>query len=261
MTTQSTFGVGHQPLQGKVALVTGGATGFGKAIVEKLLSQGANVLVMDIRYSSAEYARNDSSTDPIYIQGDVSCENDWKRALQQALTAFGRLDIVVNNAGVLHKAQPSIELSGDEWERLFRVNVKGIHYSTKTIIPYFIEAEISGIFVNISSISGARPRPGLVWYGATKGAVNTATKGLAVEWAKQNIRFNAVCPSVGETAMMPLFLGHDSSPEAREKMLSTIPLGRVCQPVDVANAVSFLVNDDASYMTGVCLEVDGGRGI
>lgn len=174
MANGSAPGVRKQ-LQGKTALVTGGATGFGKAIVEKFSSQGVNVLVMDICKPSEENTRNGYSTSPIHIQGDVSSLDDWKRALEHSLSVFGRLDIVVNNAGVLHKAQPSIELSDEDWERLFRVNVKGIHYSTKTIIPYFLEAEKPGVFINVSSMSGARPRPKLVWYGASKGAVNTVS--------------------------------------------------------------------------------------
>lgn len=174
MANGSAPGVTKQ-FQGKTALVTGGATGFDKAIVEKFASQGANVLVMDIRKPSTETTRNGYSTSLIHIQGDISSLDDWKRALEHSLSVFGHLDIVVNNAGVLHKAQPSIELSDEDWELLFRINVKGIHYSTKTIIPYFVKAGKSGIFVNVSSMSGARPRPNLVWYGASKGAVNTVS--------------------------------------------------------------------------------------
>ncbi|OJJ81745.1 uncharacterized protein ASPGLDRAFT_175877 [Aspergillus glaucus CBS 516.65] len=250
-----------QRLQDKVAIVTGGATGFGKAIVNKLVAEGGKVLVFDINESSPKEIGNGDTTNIAYFRGDVASPTDWSEALARVLLSYNRLDIVVNNAGVLHKAQPSIDLSDEEWERVFRVNVKQIHLSTKTIIPYFKEAARPGLFVNISSMSGARPRPNLVWYGATKGAVNTATKGLAVEWAKHNIRVNAICPSVGDTAMMPLFLGQDASAEAHEKMLSSIPLGRVCQPVDVANAVAYMASDESTYLTGVCLEVDGGRGI
>ncbi|RAH55766.1 alcohol dehydrogenase [Aspergillus piperis CBS 112811] len=260
MTGTTPTHVTAQRLQGKTALITGGAQGFGKAIVIKFIAEGARVLVLDIIEPPEEF-QGDLSNNITYVRGDVTSLDDWQKALEQALSVYGHLDIVVNNAGVLHKAQPSIELSDEEWERVFRVNVKQIHLSTKTIIPYFLKENRAGLFINTSSASGARPRPNLVWYGASKGAVNTATKGLAIEWAPHNIRVNAVCPSVGDTAMMPLFLGHNSSEEAHAKMLSSIPLGRVCQPSDVANTVAFLASDEAAYLTGVCLEVDGGRGI
>ncbi|GAT31180.1 alcohol dehydrogenase [Aspergillus luchuensis] len=209
MTGTTPTHVTAQRLQGKTALITGGAQGFGKAIGIKFIAEGARVLVLDIIEPPEEF-KGDFSNNITYVRGDVTSLDDWQKALGQALSVYGHLDIVVNNAGVLHKAQPSIELSDEEWERVFRVN---------------------------------------------------ATKGLAIEWAPHNIRVNAVCPSVGDTAMMPLFLGHNSSEEAQAKMLSSIPLGRVCQPSDVANTVAFLASDEAAYLTGVCLEVDGGRGI
>ncbi|KAJ6028893.1 alcohol dehydrogenase [Penicillium canescens] len=257
MSTQVT----SQRLRGKTALVTGGAMGFGKAIVTKFVAEGAQVLVLDIMEPSPAEAQDESSKNITYLRGDVTSAGDWQEALGRVLSIYGHLDIVVNNAGVLHRAQPSIGLSDEDWERVFRVNVKQIYLSTKTIIPYFLKERRPGLFINTSSMSGTRPRPNLVWYGASKGAVNNATKGLAVEWAPHNIRVNAVCPSVGDTSMMPLFLGQDSSAEAHAKMLSSIPLGRVCQPADVANSIAFLASDEASYLTGVCLEVDGGRGI
>ncbi|KAF9884831.1 hypothetical protein FE257_001174 [Aspergillus nanangensis] len=261
MTDPTPTPITSQRLQGKMALVTGGAMGFGKAIVAKLIAEGARVLVLDIIEPSPDDSHGDFSKSITYFRGDVTSPGDWQEALERVLSVYGHLDIVVNNAGILHKAQPSIELSDEDWERVFRVNVKQIYLSTKTIIPYFLKERRPGHFINTSSMSGARPRPNLVWYGASKGAINTATKGLAIEWAPHNIRVNAVCPSVGDTAMMPLFLGHDSSAEAHAKMLSSIPLGRVCQPTDVANTVAFLASDEATYLTGVCLEVDGGRGI
>ncbi|KAH8424484.1 uncharacterized protein LDX57_002235 [Aspergillus melleus] len=237
--------------------------GFGKAIVSKFAAECAQaiVLVLDIMEPSRAEAQDDSSKSITYLRGDVTSPGDWQEALGWVLSAYGHLGIVVNNAGVLHKAQPSIGLSDEDWERVFRVNVKQIDLSTKTIIPYFLKERRPGLFINTFSMSGSRPRPNLVWYGASKGAVDTASKGLAVEWAPHNIRVNAVCPSVGDTAMMPLFLGQDSSAEAHAKMLSSIPLGRVCQPADVANSIVFLASDEASYLTGVCLEVDGGLGI
>ncbi|PYH35101.1 NAD(P)-binding protein, partial [Aspergillus neoniger CBS 115656] len=178
-----------------------------------------------------------------YVRGDVTSPSGWRKALERALSVYGHLDVVVNNSGVLHNVQPSIEVSDEDWERVFRINVQQIHLRTKTIIPYFLQEKRGGHFINASSASGARLRPNLVCYGAIKGAVNTATRRLAIGWAPHNIRVIAVCPSVGVTPMMPLFLGHDSSDETHVKMLSSIPLGRVCQPSDVVNTVPFLASD------------------
>lgn len=175
MTNLVSTQVTSQRLRGKTALVTGGAMGFGKAIVTKFVAEGAQVLVLDIMDPSPAVAQDDSSKNITYLRGDVTSPSDWQEALSQALSVYGHLDIVVNNAGVLHKAQPSIELSDEDWERVFRVNVKQIHLSTKTIIPYFLKERKPGLFINTSSMSGTRPRPNLVWYGATKGAVNTVS--------------------------------------------------------------------------------------
>lgn len=175
MTGPVSTNVTSQRLQGKTALVTGGAMGFGKAIVARLVAEGARVLVLDITEPSPEETQDGSSKNITYVRGDVTSPGDWKEALGRVLSVYNHLDIVVNNAGVLHKAQPSIELSDEDWERVFRVNVKQIHLSTKTIIPYFLKEGRPGLFINTSSMSGARPRPNLVWYGASKGAVNTVS--------------------------------------------------------------------------------------
>ncbi|WJG34890.1 uncharacterized protein FOBCDRAFT_198007 [Fusarium oxysporum Fo47] len=211
-------------LSGKVAIVTGGGSGFGAGIVAKFVSEGCKVVVMDIDKSLASQAAAKApSGSAVAIRGDVSQSEDWVVALDTALVNFGSLDIVVNNAGVLHVAQPSIDMDEHEYDRVMRVNVKQLLWSTKVVVPYLIKNGKSGAFVNVSSMSGVRPRPNLVW--------------------------------------KPLFLGHDDSLEAWGKMMSSIPLGRLCQPHDVADAACFLVSDEASFLTGVCLEVDGGRGI
>ncbi|KAL5327803.1 hypothetical protein ACEPPN_005508 [Leptodophora sp. 'Broadleaf-Isolate-01'] len=249
-------------LQGKIAIVTGGGSGFGAGIVRKFITEGVKVLILDINQADAERVGAEAPKGAASaIKGNVSSEHDWQMALTLVLKEFGGLDVVVNNAGVLHTAGPSIDLDEKEYDRVMRINVKQLFWSTKVIIPYFTSSNRPGLFINTSSISGARPRPNLVWYAASKGAVNSATKGLAVEWAKHNIRFNAICPAVGNTAMLPIFLGHDQSTEAQGSMYATIPLRRVCQPEDVANAASFLASDEATYITGICLDVDGGRGI
>ncbi|PWY64825.1 alcohol dehydrogenase [Aspergillus eucalypticola CBS 122712] len=231
---------GTTPTHGKTALITGGAQGFGKAIVIKFIAEGARVLVLDIIEPPEEF-QGDFSNNITYVRADVTSLDDWQIALEQSLSVSGNLDIVVNNTGVLHKVQLSIEVSDEDWERVFRINVQQIHLRTKTIIPYLLQEKRGGLFINASSTS--------VWYGASKDAVNTATRRLAIGWAPHNIRVIAVCPSVGVTAMMPLFLGHDSSDETHAKMLSSIPLVRVCQPSDVANTVSFLASDKATYFT------------
>ncbi|OQU94404.1 hypothetical protein CLAIMM_00763 [Cladophialophora immunda] len=249
-------------LSGKVALITGGGSGFGAGIVAKFISEGARVVIVDVDETLAQkQAQKYPPGSVVAIGGDVSLEKDWASALNAALATFGVLDVVVNNAGVLHKAQPSTDISEAEYDRIMTINVKQLLWTTKVVVPYFTKHQRPGTFINISSISGLRPRPNLVWYAASKGAVNAATKGLAIEFAKRNLRFNAILPAVGDTSMTPLFLGHDNSPEANERMISSIPLGRLCQPFDVAGAASYLASDDASFLTGVCLEVDGGRGI
>ncbi|KAF7554735.1 hypothetical protein G7Z17_g2714 [Cylindrodendrum hubeiense] len=249
-------------LEGKVAIVTGGGAGFGVGIVEKFVFEGAKVVVLDI---NEEDAKKVSSAQPpnlsVGLKGDVSCEADWKAALDAAVETFGRLDIVVNNAGVVYKACPSIETSEEDYDRVMRVNLKSIYWSSKVIIPYFLAQNVGGLFINISSMASPRPRPSLVWYGASKGGVTNATKGLAIEWAKHNIRFNVIHPVAGETNMVPLFLGGPDSPEARIGMMSTIPLGRFALPADIGNAAAFLASDEASMITGAALDVDGGRGI
>lgn len=189
-------------LEGKVAIVTGGGAGFGVGIVEKFVIEGAKVVVLDINEKDAKKvasAHPNGST--VGIKGDVASEADWKAALDIAVKTFGRLDVVVNNAGVVYKACPSIETSEEDYDRVMRVNLKSIYWSSKVIIPYFLAEHIGGLFINISSMASPRPRPSLVWYGASKGGVTNATKGLAIEWAKHNIRFNVIHPVAGETNM------------------------------------------------------------
>lgn len=164
-------------LQGKVAIVTGGVAGFGKGIVIKMLAEGARILVMDINEPTAEGIRNSAVGGALtYYQGDVSDQLDWEKALEKALRVFGTLDVVINNAGILHNAKPSTEVTEEEWERVFRINVKQLYWCSRTVIPYFRDNGRPGSFINISSMSGARPRPNLVWYGATKGAINTVSE-------------------------------------------------------------------------------------
>lgn len=189
-------------LEGKTAIVTGGGGGFGAGIVDKFIFEGAQVVVMDINEKDAlAKASAYQSHQAVSLKGDVSSEADWKAALSLAVEKFGKLDVVVNNAGVVYKACPSIETSEADYDRVMRVNLKSIYWSSNVVIPYFLEKKVPGLFINISSMASPRPRPNLVWYGASKGGVTNATKGLAIEWAKHGIRFNVIHPVAGETNM------------------------------------------------------------
>ncbi|PWY81026.1 3-ketoacyl-reductase [Aspergillus eucalypticola CBS 122712] len=253
--------MGQGRLQNKTAIVTGGGSGFGEGIVHKFILEGANVIIVDINPLGGLLVQsNEPPGRAIFLQGDVSSESDWKMVREVALEKFGKIDIVVNNAGIVHTVQPSLETSEDMLDRMYKVNVKSIYHSAKTIAPNF-QAQGGGVFVNISSMSSIRPRPKYAWYSATKGGVSAATKSLAAEFAKDNIRLNTVCPVAGETGMMPLILGGQDTPENRSNILSSIPLGRFATPEDVANATTFLASDEASFITGVELPVDGGRSL
>ncbi|KAL1963346.1 hypothetical protein VTN77DRAFT_8467 [Rasamsonia byssochlamydoides] len=246
----------------KVAIVTGAGQGFGEGITKKFIEEGAKVVLVDINTANAErVAAAQPPGTAVFVTGDVSVEADWRKAIDTALAQFGQVDVVVNNAGVVNIAMPSIEVVEQEFDRLIRINTKSLYHSAKVIVPVFRQQGRGGVFVNISSISAPRPRPNLVWYAASKGAVSAATKGLAAELAKDNIRCNAICPVVGETAMIPLVLGKQDTPENRQTYLSGIPLGRFATPADVANAAAFLASDEASFITGIELPVDGGRSL
>ncbi|OBT54684.1 hypothetical protein VE04_07726 [Pseudogymnoascus sp. 24MN13] len=246
-----------QRLSGKVAIITGAGFGFGAGITEKFVAEGAKVVVADLDDAKGEsVAAAQPQGSAVFIQGDVTSEADWRKALDLAISSFGRLDVVVNNAGIVNKA-----IVQEEFDRIFRVNIKGLYQSARVISPFLQKQGQGGVFVNISSISALRPRPNLVWYAASKGAASAATKGLAAELAKDNIRCNAICPVAGETAMVPLFLGKPDTPENRKQILSGIPLGRFATPADIANAAAFLASDEAAFITGIELPVDGGRSL
>ncbi|ETS84353.1 hypothetical protein PFICI_02378 [Pestalotiopsis fici W106-1] len=251
-------------LEGKVAIVTGGGAGFGVGIVDKFVHEGAKVVILDVVEENAQaVVSKHPKGSSVAIKGDVSSESDWKRALEVAVQTFGKLDVVVNNAGVVYTAGPSTETAESDFDRVVKVNLKSLFWSSRVIIPYYKERGegLGGLFINISSMSSPRPRPGLIWYGATKAGVTNASKGLALEWAKHNIRFNVIHPVAGETNMVPFFLGGEDSPESRAKMMSTIPLGRFAVPSDIGNTAAWLASDEASLLTGASIDVDGGRGI
>ena len=250
-------------LQDKVAIVTGGGSGFGEGIVKKFVTEGAQVLIADLNLDAAlaVAARIGPATRALRV--DVSVAADVRTMMEAAESHFGRIDILVNNAGVGHLPQPLEGLPEDEFDRLCAVNMKAIYLAMREVVPRFKARAVDakggrGVVLNMASTAGVSPRPRLAWYNASKGWVITATRASAVELAPFGIRVNALNPVAGETPMLATFMGEDT-PEMRAKFLSTIPLGRFSTPEDLGNAACFLCSDEASLITGVCMEVDGGR--
>ena len=247
-------------LQGKTAMVTGGASGFGRGIAETFGREGANVVILDLNQAGAQEVASSISNHALAIEGDVTKKSDIERAVAQTVEQFGRLDIVVNNAGWTHVNQPMLEVDEDEFDRVFNINVKSIYLMTHAVVP-LMRSQGGGVMINIGSTAGIRPRPGLTWYNGSKGAVNLMSRSMAVELAPDRIRVNAVAPVMGESAMLERFMGLPDTPENRAKFVAGIPLGRMSKPSDVANACLYLASDEAEFITGVVLEVEGGRTI
>ncbi|AMR77121.1 SDR family oxidoreductase [Cupriavidus nantongensis] len=248
-------------LANKVAIVTGGGSGFGEGIAHTFAREGANVVVADLREDAAERvaaAIRDAGGRARAVRADVSREADTESMREAALAVFGDVHIVVNNAGTTHRNKPILEVTEDEFDRVYAVNVKSIYWSARAFIPHF-RRRGGGVFVNIASTAGIRPRPGLVWYNGSKGAVITASKAMAAELGPDNIRVNCVNPVIGATALLEEFMGMPDTPENRARFLATIPMGRMSTPQDVANACLYLASDEAAFITGTCIEVDGGR--
>ncbi|MBI4696261.1 MAG: glucose 1-dehydrogenase [Gammaproteobacteria bacterium] len=246
-------------LKDKICIVTGAAQGFGAAIARRFAAEGAKVLVSDLNGEGAAKVAALIGPDAEPFAADVSKGMDFSAMAARCVAVFGGLDVVVNNAGTTHRNQPMLDVTEAVYDRLMAVNVKSIFHSAHACVPVF-RRQGHGCMLNIASTGGIRPRPGLTWYNASKGAVITMTKSMAVELAPDRIRVNALCPVAAETALLEDFMGEDS-PEMRAKFVSTIPLGRFCTPDDVAKAALHLCSDDADFLTGVCLEVDGGRTI
>lgn len=245
-------------LQGKVAIVTGAASGFGTGIAQVYIENGAKVAVVDRDGEGAARIAGELGANAIAITCDVTQAADVEAAVEATIKAFGPPGIVVNNAGTSHKNQPLLDTTEAEFDRVFAVNVKSIYHMAQAVIPV-MRAQGHGVVINIGSTAGLRPRPGLSWYNATKGAVNTLSKSMAVELAPENIRVCAIAPVIGATALLETFMGQPDTPELRAKFIQTIPMGRMSTPKDIANAALFLASDDAEFLTGVVLEVDGGR--
>ena len=244
-------------LNGKVALVTGGGSGFGEGIVRKFVAEGAKVLIVDRNLEAAQRVAVAMGDSTAAHQADVSRAAEVRAMIDAAEASFGPLDILINNAGVSHVPTPTEDVSEADFDLIFAVNMKAIYLAAKEVVPRF-KSRKRGVILNMASTAGVSPRPRLSWYNASKGWVITATRSMAVELAPFGIRVVALNPVAGETPLLKTFMGEDT-PERRAKFLSTIPIGRFSQPEDLGNAACFLCSDEASMITGVCMEVDGGR--
>lgn len=248
-------------LKGKTAIVTGGASGFGEGIARRFADEGAAVVIADI-----DEARAVTVADAIAGRSgkahaavcDVTVSGDIAHLVDETLSSFGAVDIVVNNAGMPQVNGPMLDVDEETFDRIFAVNVKSIYLMTRHILPVMRQIG-GGAIINTASTAALRPRPGLAWYNASKGAVVTLTKSMAVELAPERIRVNALCPVAGATPMLAAFMGGAVTNEMQQKFIATIPMGRLSTPRDMANAALYLASDEADFITGVCLEVDGGR--
>jgi 3-oxoacyl-[acyl-carrier protein] reductase len=242
-------------LQKTVAIVTGGGSGMGAAIAETYAREGAHVAVVDIDGAAAAKVARKIGNTAIAIKCDVTKRADIDAAVLETASAFGGLNVLVNNAGVAHLNKPVLDIDEKEFDRVFAVNVKGLFMFTQAVVP--LMRGKGGVIINIGSTAGLRPRPGLSAYNATKGAVHNLTKTLAVELAPDKIRVCAIAPVATDTPLLPTFLG--PAPGMREKFIATVPLGRLATAQDIADAALFLASDDAKFLTGNIMEVDGGR--
>jgi 3-oxoacyl-[acyl-carrier protein] reductase len=248
-------------LNNKIAIVTGAGSGFGEGIARRFAAEGCSVIVADIndeggKRVAGEIAASGGRTK--FVHADVTKDADWGRLVAATTEAFGGLHIVINNAGTTHRNQPMLNVTEELFDRIYAVNVKSLFHSARHCVPHF-RSQGGGVFVTIASTAGIRPRPGLTWYNGSKGAAIMTSRSMAVELAPDRIRVNIINPVAGETALLSEFMGGQDTPEIRAKFVATIPLGRLALPLDIANAALYLASDEAEFITGVCLEVDGGR--
>ncbi|WP_312795885.1 glucose 1-dehydrogenase [Tianweitania sp.] len=244
-------------LQDKIAIVTGGGSGFGEGIVRKFVAEGARVLIADRNLEGATSVAESIGEQAKAFEADVASQGGFESIVEATKSAFGGIHILVNNAGVGHLPQPLESVEEDVFDRVAAVNMKAIYFGAKAVVPLF-KAQKYGAILNVASTGGVSPRPNLTWYNASKGWAITATRGMAVELAPFGIRVNAINPVAGDTPLLKTFMGEDT-PDTRAKFLSTIPIGRFSTPEDMGNAAAFLCSDEASMITGVAMEVDGGR--
>lgn len=244
-------------LENKTAVITGGASGFGAGIVAKFIHEGARVLVADINASAADAFAAEQGANCFSCAVDVADAKSVAALFDTAVDKFGKIDILVNNAGITHLPQPMEDVDEDEFDRVLAVNSKSVFLMAKSFVPH-MKKNKAGVILNVASTAGVSPRPRLTWYNSSKGWMITATRSMAVELAADGIRVNAINPVAGETPLLKSFMGEDT-PEIRAKFISTIPLGRFSTAEDMAGAACYLCSDEASMVTGVALEVDGGR--
>lgn len=244
-----------------VTIVTGGGSGFGESMCRAFAREGARVCVADLNLEAAARVANDlvsAGHEAIACKVDVAKSAEMRDLIQATLDRFGQIDVMVNNAGMSHPNQPMLNVTEEFFDRLYQVNVKSLYLSAVHCVPVFRRQQ-RGCFINIGSTAAVRPRPGLTWYNGSKGAVSLITKSMAVELAPDNIRANSINPAIADTPLLTTFMGAPDTPENRKRFVSSIPLGRLCQADDVANAAVFLADPASGFITGVCLEVDGGR--
>jgi 3-oxoacyl-[acyl-carrier protein] reductase len=244
-------------LKGRTAIVTGGASGFGEGIVRRFVQEGARVAIVDLNLSAAEKLAAELGQGVVAVQADVSKDAAVAKMAAEVNDALGLVDVLVNNAGIGHTPRPLDTLSEEDFDRIWAVNVKSVYLTARHLVPAMKQGR-RGAILNVASTGGVSPRPNLTWYNASKGWMITATRAMAVELASFGVRVNAINPVAGDTPLLATFMGEDT-PEIRAKFLASIPLGRFSTPADMGAAAAFLCSDDASMITGVAMEVDGGR--
>jgi 3-oxoacyl-[acyl-carrier protein] reductase len=246
----------------KSIIVTGAGNGIGEGIAKRLAAEGALVLVNDINEAGGQRVVAEivaAGGTAAFFKADVTRSDEVKALVDESVRRYGKLDAMVNNAGWTHRNRPALEVSEEEFDRCFSINVKSIYLATLHATPVF-RANGSGSFINIASTAGVRPRPGLTWYNGSKGAVITISKSLAAELGPDNIRVNCINPVFNpDTGLAAEFAGGPVDDARRAKFLATIPLGRFSTALDVANAALYLASDEAAFISGVCIEVDGAR--
>ena len=248
-------------LDDKVAIVTGAGSGFGEGIAKRFAAAGAKVVVNDLDASGGERVAAEIAAaggTAVFHQADVAANAEVKGLVARALASFGRLGVLVNNAGTAVPRQSMLEVSEADFDRMYAVNVKSIYLTALYAVPA-LKAQGGGVIINIASTAALRPRPGHTWYNGTKGAVIVLTKSMAAELAPDRIRVCAINPVIGETGLTETFMGAPDTPENRAAYEATIPLGRFSTPADVANAALFLATDESAFLTGSSIDVDGGR--
>jgi len=248
-------------LAGKVAIITGAGSGFGTGMAEAYVREGAKVIVADINAEAGERVAKSLGANAKAVATDVANGASVQAMVQACVDSFGVPDIVINNAGTTHRNQPMLQVDEQTFDRIFNVNVKSIYHMAHAVVPVMRARGKGGLIINVGSTAGIRPRPGLCWYNSSKGAVNLLSKAMAVELAPDKIRVNALCPVMGATALLEDFMGMPDTPENRARFLSTIPLGRLCEPKDMAAAAVFLATEAAEFLTGLEMPIDGGRTI